>query len=301
MENNNIIIMYNTDEFVELKQLPSKQLDKECKKLLDFAKQQKDSILPKNSFVGNKLIYHFQILSMMKTRRDKKLSFYERINNEQEYIKLHNNTIKRNRTGDMRERLLQCHNINKGSIVAFKSSQAIHCYNKFDTKAILDPTAGWGGRLLGAWSMGIDYTGIDTNINLKDGYDKMIKMLQDYDKKIGRISPKMTMIWEDTLTVDYEKIDYDMVLTSPPYFNLEVYEHMTPFDDNNEYLKFLNDIYDKCVNSSKTQTICINVSPKIFKQWNSKYDINEPSSEVYLKQQYGNNSKDDKIYVWNTD
>ena len=30
---------------------------------------------------------------------------------------------------------------------------------------VLDP-AGWGGRMLGAWALGIDYTGIDTNINM---------------------------------------------------------------------------------------------------------------------------------------
>ena len=46
---------------------------------------------------------------------------------------------------------------------------------------MLDPTAGWGGRMLGAWALGIDYTGVDTNTNMKIAYDNMMDMLDEYN------------------------------------------------------------------------------------------------------------------------
>ena len=57
-------------------------------------------------------------------------------------------------------------------------------------------------------------TGIDTNINLKPAYDKMI---ENYGGN---------MIYDNCLNVDFSQIDYDFVLTSPPYINLEKYECM---------------------------------------------------------------------------
>ena len=90
---------------------------------------------------------------------------------------------------------------------------------------MLDPTAGWGGRMLGAWALGIDYTGIDTNVNMKPAYDSMIEMLNSKTPAIFE-EPKLQMLWQSALDVDFSTLDYDFVLTSPPYVNLEIYEHM---------------------------------------------------------------------------
>ena len=50
---------------------------------------------------------------------------------------------------------------------------------------------------------------------------------------------KITVLFKDALKVDYSKYDYDMVFTSPPYYNLEIYkgtEKQTKDDwDNNFY------------------------------------------------------------------
>ena len=47
------------------------------------------------------------------------------------------------------------------------------------------------------------------------------------------------MIWEDASQVDYSKLTYDFVFTSPPYYNLERYNHMPDYqsrvDFNNKF------------------------------------------------------------------
>lgn len=109
-----------------------------------------------------------------------------------------------------------------GSISQFKPSAAVYIYQKFKPKRILDITAGWGDRLVAAMAQNIDYIGIDSNISLKIPYSQMIN---EYQKK--SIS-NITMIFDKAQNVNYKKLPkYDLIFTSPPYFNVEKYEHMS--------------------------------------------------------------------------
>ena len=53
--------------------------------------------------------------------------------------------------------------------------------------------------MLGAHSLNISYTGIDSNENMKQGYTEMIDKLED---------DKLKMIWGNCLNVDLSKIDF---------------------------------------------------------------------------------------------
>jgi len=78
-------------------------------------------------------------------------------------------------------------------------------------------------------SLGINYTGIDINTCLKKPYQQMFKT---YETK-----SKINMIYKSAESIDFSKIDYDFVFTSPPYSDLEKYEHMKDYKDfNNEFL-----------------------------------------------------------------
>lgn len=284
------------EDFVNERKLSVLALDKECKKLIDFAKKEE---INSRSFVGNNLIYHFNFENLIKARRNNKLSFYEIItdDNKDEYNKLFNETEKRNRTGTMTKKLFECYRINRGSIVFFKAAQAIYCYKKFNAKKVLDFTMGWGGRLLGAWAMGIDYIGIDTNICMKSAYENMIETLKKYDEKIGRKSPKMEIIWDSCLNVDYSKLDYDFVLTSPPYINMEVYECMSIWINKDDfYNNFIKEIFNKIRNNFEG-VFCLNISPKMFEEMN-KYIDEKPIEEIDLKQQLGNQKKKSKDLIY---
>ena len=103
----------------------------------------------------------------------------------------------------------------------------------FDAKSMLDISAGWGDRLIGALAAGIRYVGVDPNAELFEGYKRIGELL-------GSNAPAPTLInapfqsaqlpmGGNDKNASEKKNDmttpetYDLVMTSPPYFNLEKY------------------------------------------------------------------------------
>ena len=194
----------------------------------------------------------------------------------------------------------------------FKSTTAKYLYKKYKAKSVLDPTAGWGGRMLGAWSLGINYTGIDTNIEMKPAYDSMIQFLDaetGFDNNLFEVEKtfKLQMLWQSCLDVDFSKLDYDFVLTSPPYINLELYEHMEPWEtDKAFYELFFIPLWQKCIDNIKPGGhVAFNISPKMYEDA-LKHGLKPCDEDEDLLQQMGQRSealkkgkkKQDKIYVW---
>ena len=120
-----------------------------------------------------------------------------------------------------------------GSVNQFKPQIAVgQVYKRFKPKRILDTSAGWGDRLIGAMSQDIDYIGIDQNEQLTTPYNKMITDFQNKSKS------KVMMIFKKSQEVDYSKLPtYDLIFTSPPYFDLEDYEGMEKFECKDKFLQ----------------------------------------------------------------
>jgi len=86
----------------------------------------------------------------------------------------------------------------------------------YKPQLVLDPCAGWGGRMLGVVASGAHYYAFEPNTTT---YDNLVKL----SKFLG-IEDKVTLICDDALQMDkYSIPKVDLMLTSPPYFNLEVY------------------------------------------------------------------------------
>jgi hypothetical protein len=129
----------------------------------------------------------------------------------------------------MRERY-QVFQLYYGTINQFRPSEAKRIYCTLNpTVGILDFSAGWGGRCLAAMACGIPYTGIDANSRMKTSYEKMI----DFCKPVA----PTRMIFKPSETVDFSKIEYDLVFTSPPYFMLEEYEKMPAYGSKEAFLE----------------------------------------------------------------
>ena len=265
-----------------------------------------------NNFAGNPFLYHYQFKNLLNCKRENGKTIYDIWNDKAEWDKLIEQTKLRNRGGRTAAgNVFECFRINLGSVVMFKSTTAKYLYQKYRAKSVLDPTAGWGGRMLGAWALDIDYTGIDTNTELKPAYDKMIEFLDKentFDSNLFEAeNSKLQMIWQSCLDVDFSKIDYDFVLTSPPYINLELYEHMEPWQSDEAFYKeFFIPLWQKCVDNIKQGGhVAFNISPKMYEDA-LKNGLKPCDEDEDLKQQMGQRQDDlkkgkkkqDKIYVW---
>jgi len=285
------------------KLITTKELQRDLANLNKFEAESNE-----NNFAGNPFLYHYQFKNLLNCKREKGKTVYDIWNNKDERDKLIEQTKIRNRGGRTAAgNVYECFRINLGSIVMFKSTTAKYLYKKYNAKSVLDPTAGWGGRMLGAWSLGIDYTGIDTNTNMKSAYDSMIQFLEA-ERNFGNglfeqeQTFKLNMIWQSALDVDFTKLNYDFVLTSPPYVNLELYEHMEPWQsDKAFYEQFFIPLWKKCVdNIQPGGNVAFNISPKMYEDALA-HGLKACDEEEDLKQQLGQQTgkkKQDKIYVW---
>jgi hypothetical protein len=290
------------------KNITTAELRKDLNNLNKF-----DATTNANNFSGNPFLYHFQFKNLLKCRRKDGKTIYDIAADPLQWDKLIENTRARNRGGRTAAgNVFECFRINLGSVVMFKATTAKYLYKKYKATSVLDPTAGWGGRMLGAWSLGIDYTGIDTNTEMIPAYDNMMSFLRaetGFDNSMFEVDtgPNLRMIWSSCLDVDFSKIEYDFVLTSPPYVNLEIYEHMELWDSDEAFYKaFFIPLWEKCCKHiRKGGHVAFNISPKMYEDA-IKYGLPPCDEEEDLKQQMGQKAnslkagkkKQDKIYVW---
>jgi len=97
---------------------------------------------------------------------------------------------------------------------------------QFGAKSVLDPCSGWGDRLIGALAKGADYVGVDPNTQLAPKYKEIIEAFPGQSKA--------HMVCAPFETAELPDRPYDLVCTSPPYFNLEIYSD----EDNQSISKY---------------------------------------------------------------
>lgn len=87
---------------------------------------------------------------------------------------------------------------------------------------VFDPCAGWGGRMLGTIASGWKYIACEPNVETYRNLLNMINFIrhQSYDS-ISDVD--LLNIPAENFSYDKERVD--VIVTSPPYFNLEVYNH----------------------------------------------------------------------------
>lgn len=104
----------------------------------------------------------------------------------------------------------------------FKASVAKYLYESFDAKRVLDPSAGWGDRLSGflGSKCTTEYVGIDPNSLLHPCYKKQFEF---YSQRVsGKTATFIHSPAEDADLSEYKEY-FDLVFTSPPYFDAERY------------------------------------------------------------------------------
>lgn len=117
----------------------------------------------------------------------------------------------------------------------FKNTLVYDVCKHFKAKSYLDISAGWGDRLIGALAAGIEsYVGYDPNIQLKKGHSRIQEMFDK--KKVSKIH------YEPFEAASVPANSFDLVLSSPPYFDFEIYTNSKTqsFKTFNSFDQWLN-------------------------------------------------------------
>ena len=201
-------------------------------------KNKKTSVLH-SAKIGNAVMDYYFFKYRLHTKTKRGVSYYEWIktqwhHNESEYRMYKFNLAQGKSPEQARYGVFRLY---YGSTQGFKPLIAKWLYSMYSPKvAVLDFSAGWGGRCLAAMSLGIPYIGIDTNVDLKPVYERMVRELKPL---LPESQCRVTMKFKDAASVSYGDYEYDMVFASPPYFKTlrlaEVYAHMPHYASRQEF------------------------------------------------------------------
>ena len=208
---------------------------------------------------------------------------------------------------DLREMIYH----NSGEANVFNPMIAIVAFKTFGIKTVLDPCAGWGDRRIASSVAGVTmYTGFDTNTNLISAYEKINEILAELTP-----STKCVMRFEPFEQADISSLgQFDCVFTSPPYYDLELYEgsntSTTLYKNKPEWFdKFYNVLLAKAVSAVKPQGyIMLYISDYMFVSTNDRlckvhkctqqlpigFYQSTPSQPTIIP------SKIRKLYIWQT-
>lgn len=101
----------------------------------------------------------------------------------------------------------------------FRVSVAMTIFDLFNANKVLDISAGWGDRLIAAIGYGVKkYVGVDPNEDLHPCYAKIIETLVEQSRR-----KNFVLIKDGFEYAKIPKCKYDLVFSSPPFFDLEEY------------------------------------------------------------------------------
>lgn len=254
--------------------------------------------------IGNNVVDYFTFVQRLEVKGKYNASFFDFLENIAEFKKkkfianmlVYYATVKnKNQHKNEIKVLKEVYNICISAINIFRPLVAMEIYQRFQPHTVLDICAGWGGRLVGAAALNVPrYIGIEINSDLKQGYDRMTDFLSE------RSTTEVQMRYESAVSVNYSELpEYDMVLTSPPYYFLEKYA-------NNEFYANKEDMnerfYKPMILSSFTNLkigghYCINVNAELYNNVFVKL-LGPAQSIIPLKKSKRQNEYGENIYVW---
>lgn len=95
-------------------------------------------------------------------------------------------------------------------------------FSKDDNICILDTSAGFGARMSGSLGLNNNYCGIDPNKNLVLALEKYGRFLKDNELTTAKY--RILCQGSETFNPMLEN-QFELSFTSPPYFNLEIYDN----------------------------------------------------------------------------
>jgi len=253
---------------------------------------------------GNKIVDAFTFVERLNTvsSKGKNLNFFnfwqnrakyesrENIRNFMEYQKRDRDPTK------IQAMWYNVYRLYYGSINIFKPLFAMDHYCRYHSRvAVLDITMGWGGRMVGACALDLPkYIGVDANRNLRPLLQSMAAFLRE------RSTTEIELYFQDARTLNYGEIEYDMVFTSPPYYNLEKYTGVRTWPSKNKWDEefYWPIFYLAYKGLMPGGHFCVNVSGEIYSramvpllgEADEKYEFQRESRGVERTPEY--------VYIW---
>jgi len=303
----------------QIKNISLREIQKEYNKLImfrgyieKFSQISESNNLPKYenypifspySRIGNKIVDHFTFTQRLETKGKYNCNYFDFLQNIETfsqkkfiqnmityYKEVKNKNNKKNEFTVYKE----IYNICISSINILRPLYCIEIYLKYKAKNVLNFCSGWGGTLVSACALNLNtYTGIDINKNLKIPYENMISFLKNNSKT------DIKMYYEDASLFEYTKINYDFVLSSPPYYFLEKYENNNIYSSKREMNeKFYIPLFKNSYNGlSLGGTYVINICKEVYD--NVLRPLLGDANEIipYKKSKKQNNYVE-MVYIW---
>lgn len=256
------------------------------------------------SRTGSKFINFFTAIERLNTKGFRGLSFFDvyydfnKLYDDKLYFK---NCIDKTFKGQYFtydeltkiKMLKQLNSLYNGAVGIFRPIIAKNIIQKYKPNNMLDFTMGWGGRLVAACSLNINkYIGIDINTNLKPLYENMVSTLNKLS------TTEIVLLFQDATSVDYSKLDYDFVLTSPPYYNKEIYNNCDKKTKKQWNDNFYIPIFKSTYEHMKKGYYCLNVPSYIYKDICVSV-LGEATEKIpFNKTKRPINDYKEYIYIW---
>lgn len=188
-------------------------------------------------------------------------------------------------------------------------------------KRVLDFCSGFGGRLIGFWVSQTcsSYVGIDPNPKLIEPYHNLVSWLESTTQMKNK---KIKLISSPAEDLDYipsclGEESFDIIFTSPPYFNREIYNDDDPNQSISRYPEltlwrdnFLFPVLKKCclvlskegvlaINIKQLNTWKINIVDDMCNYLTSTLGLHrEPNVELRFSLRPGTGSSENIEYVY---
>jgi len=286
--------MSNTEIAREIKPIARKSLDK-----LFVDLQANYQTIKPLSIKYNDIADYFTFEERLHTIGIKNINFYEFYRNKEKYYNHIKNILEYyKRKGTQKTEICiykYIFNLYYGSITNFSIPNVIQVLQKYKPTHILDPTCGFGNRMVGCAALPFveSYIGIDCNTNLEQPLNELKTFLLNHSKT------RIEVLIQDCLDVDYSKMKYNCCFTSLPYYDTEIYRNSKIYTskddmDHNFYKPLIERTYKHLQNGG---IYVLNVPELVYKR--ICVDIlGECDEKIELLKRRRNNSYHEYIYVW---
>ena len=285
----------------KIKNINISELENEMNELIKIGKNA-NTIGPR-SRIGNNVVDFFTFVQRLETKGKYDTNFFEFLENIEEFkkkkfiqtmLKYYKDVKNKNKTKNEYIVYKEVYNICISAINIMRPLNCMEIYTKYNAKRVLNFCAGWGGSTVAAAALNLDaFYGVEINSDLKVPYDNMVSYLKTKSATFFNIQIC------DAVAVDYSKMTYDTVFSSPPYYFLEKYANNVKYDSKKDMdEKFYKPLFTKTYNGLQIGghyiiNICKDVYDNVLKEL-----LGEAHEIFPLKKSKRQNDYTEMVYVW---